>query len=136
MSRSASSNIHWVRRVNRTWIVHAGLDRQAESWLDYLEQQGDPRLAPSCDLSKKMSSRRDPSGDPKPWFYAGLFGFADHQEARRFLARHPVTQAAIPSMVGEEDIEAWLQRLGPQTKGLLAQLRQNLTDLTRQVRFD
>lgn len=38
----------WVKRVNRSWIVHNNLNDQAEAWVDYLIAHDDARLQPSC----------------------------------------------------------------------------------------
>ena len=80
-----------------------------------------------------MCTVRRKAEDPKPWFYSGLFSLATREEAARFLATHRVTQAAIPAMAGDPEVELWLDRVGPETRQLMERLRQALasTDCSR-----
>ena len=90
--------VEWVRRVNRTWIVHQGQAERAEGWLAYLEGLPDGRFEESGAAAHAMSHRRDHAEDPKPWFYAGLFSTATAAEAQRFPANHRLTPATVPAM--------------------------------------
>jgi hypothetical protein len=120
------SAIDWVRRINRSWIVHNNLNDQAEAWVDYLAEKNDPRLAASCGIARAMCDLRDPLDDPKPWFYAGLFHLATAEEARRFLDMHRVTKATVPSMADEESVRLWFDRISQETRDLLHRLRDAL----------
>ena len=118
--------VEWVRRVNRTWIVHQGLAERAEEWLAYLESLPDGRFEESCAAAHAMSQRRDHAEDPKPWFYAGLFSTATAAEAKRFLASHRLTPATVPAMWKDEAVVKWIFEIGPETRRLLARLRADL----------
>lgn len=69
---------------------------------------------------------RDPLSDPKPWFYTGLFCLASRDEARRFLASHRITMAAIPAMVDDEEVKLWMDRVSPETRQLMVRIRQGV----------
>lgn len=125
------SPIDWAKRVNRSWIVHSNLNDHAEAWLDHLAALRDGRLLESCQAARDMCALRDPGDDPKPWFYAGLFHLATVPEARQFLETHRVTKSAIPSMVDDESVRLWLDRVGPETRDLIARLRQALQSRKR-----
>lgn len=118
--------VEWVRRVNRTWIVHQGLAERAEEWLAHLEGLHDGRFEKSCAAAHAMSHRRDHSEDPKPWFYAGLFSTATAAEAKRFLVNHRLTPATVPAMWEDEAVVQWIFEIGPETRRLLARLRSDL----------
>lgn len=121
------SPVDWVRRVNRSWIVHNNLNDQADAWVNYLADLGDPRLESSCEVAREMCDLRDPMDDPKPWFYAGLFHLATAPEAKRFLDTHRVTKATVPTMVDDESVHLWIARISPETRELLERLRAALT---------
>ncbi len=125
------SAVDWVRRVNRSWIVHNNLNDQAEAWVIYLGNQADGRLEISCDLARRMCDVRDPLDDPKPWFYAGLFYLATAAEAKRFLDIHRVTKATVPAMTGDESVDLWVNRISPETRELLERLRDALALVSR-----
>lgn len=118
--------VEWVKRINRTWIVRHHLNRQAESWMDYLAELADGRLARCCEISRVMCDFRPPLHDPKPWFYAGLFHLATATEAQRFLEMHRITKATVPAMVDDESVQLWIDRISPETRALLDRLRQAL----------
>lgn len=120
------SPIDWAKRVNRSWIVRSDLNEHAEAWLDHLAALDDGRLLESCRAARDMGALRDRGEDPKPWFYSGLFHLASIPEAHQFLETHRVTKAAIPSMVDDESVRLWLDRVGPETRNLLARLREAL----------
>ena len=115
--------VAWVRRVNRSWIVHNNLNDQADAWVTYLADLGDARLDSSCEMARTMCDLRDPLDDPKPWFYAGLFHLATEAEAKRFLETHRVTKATVPTMVDDESVHLWIARISPETRELLERLR-------------
>ena len=119
----------WVKRVNNTWIVRGGLNQNAEGWLEHLARCDDGRMLPSCNAARAMCGMRDPLEDPKPWFYAGLFSLATAEEARRFLGVHRVTKACVPAMEEDEEVVLWLDRVGPEARQLVLQLRAGLARL-------
>jgi hypothetical protein len=95
----------WARKVNARWIVQAGLDRDAEDYMQHLEASDPSRLERSCQNARWLASLRKPAEDPKPWFYAGLFSLATPEEVQRFVGRHWLTCSAVsavplPSPVG------------------------------------
>jgi hypothetical protein len=99
-SRTVSSKMDylaWARRVNGRWIVHHGLGADAEAYLARLEHADPERLARSVQLAYQLVQVRDPSTDPKPWFYSGLFSLATSSERRKFLARHWLVQSVLSS---------------------------------------
>jgi hypothetical protein len=115
--------VEWAERVNRSWIVHSNLDDQAEAWMHYLRDLNDGRLELSCQIARTMCDLRDSLDDPKPWFYSGLFHLAMADEARRFLANHPVTKATVPAMAEDENVLRWREHISPATYELLERLR-------------
>lgn len=121
--------VDWARRINRSWIVHNNLNDQAEAWINYLAEAGDPRLEISCEAARTMCDRREPLDDPKPWFYAGLFHLATPEEALRFLDVHRVTKATVTSMADDESVRLWVNRISPETKMLLERLRAALMEI-------
>lgn len=124
--RDIKSPIEWARRVNRSWLVRSNLNDHAEAWLGHLEGLADGRLLKSCEIARAMCQLREPDGDPKPWFYGGLFQLATAAEARRFLETHRVTKALVPAMKDDPDVGLWLDRCGPETRELLGVLRRGL----------
>ena len=118
--------VDWVKRVNRSWIVHNNLNDQADAWVHYLADLGDGRLEPSCELARTMCDIRDPLDDPKPWFYAGLFHYATEEEAKRFLDTHRVTKATVPAMVDDDSVHLWINRVSGETRELLERMRSGL----------
>ena len=124
--RAIQHPVEWARRVNRAWIVHQHLDRRAEAWLDHLAETEDGRLAAACIAAREMCDRRGPDSDPKPWFYAGLFSQATASEAQRFLAPHPLTLATVPAMVSNAGVLEWMDRVHPDVRALVVQLRAGL----------
>lgn len=122
--------LDWVWRVNSSWLVNGKLDEHAAAWLNHLATLDDDRLILSCENARAMCGVRDRLADPKPWFYAGLFSLATAAEVRRFLAVHPVTKAAIPSMADDDEVILWLERVGPEVRDLIARLRQGIARIT------
>lgn len=118
--------VDWVKRINRSWIVHNNLNDQAEAWVNYLSDHKDARLHPSCEIARAMCDLREPLDDPKPWFYAGLFHLATAEEARCFLDTHRVTKATVPTMGNDESVLLWIARVSPETRELLERMRKAL----------
>lgn len=131
-NHSTSPPVDWARRVNRSWLVRGNINDHAAAWLDHLAALDDGRLPLSCENARAMCGIRDRLDDPKPWFYAGLFSLATAAEARRFLATHRITKAAIPSMADDVEVNLWMDRVGPETIEMLARLRQGLAQLPHQ----
>jgi len=118
--------VEWVRRVNRTWLVHGGLDQAAEQWLDHLQATDPSRLEAACAAARAMCGIRQPLADPKPWFYAGLFHLATAGEAARFISAHRITLATVPAMWRDPDVISWLGRMGQETRDLVHALRDGI----------
>ncbi len=127
--REIRSPVEWARRVNRSWLVRSNLNDHTEAWLGYLAGLEDGRLSESCAIARAMCDHRQHDDDPKPWFYSGIFQLATAAEAKRFLDTHRVTKATVPSMAGDPDVQLWLDRVGPETRELLARLREGLARL-------
>lgn len=81
-------HVAWVRRGNGRWIVHHGLGKNAQAYMEHLEKEDAERLAQSCRNAYLMVQQSAPMEDPKPWFYAGLFSLVKPEEARVYLANH------------------------------------------------
>lgn len=124
--REIKSPVEWARRVNRSWLVRSNLNDHADAWLSYLELLNDGRLLKSCEIARAMCQLRPSDGDPKPWFYVGLFQLATASEAKRFLETHRVTKALVPAMENDPDVLLWLERVGPETVELLQCLKKGL----------
>ena len=129
--REIRSPIDWATRVNRSWLVRSNLNDHTEAWLNYLSALDDGRLLKSCEFARAMCDHRQPNDDPKPWFYSGIFQLATAAEARRFLDTHRVTKATVPTMADDPEVHLWLDRVGPETRELLARLRQGLAEVWR-----
>ena len=121
--------VDWVKRVNHTWLVKSNLNQHADAWLDHLASLDDGRLQRSAENARAMCGIRDRLDDPKPWFYAGLFSLASPAEVKQFLATHRITKATVPSMVDDEEVNLWIDRVGPETQELLARIRRGIARL-------
>ncbi len=84
-----------VKRINRTWIVRAGLNDAAAAYLERLQSQKDPRLEPSCSIALTVLQSRHLIADPKTLFYPGLFSLAYPEEIVSFLTAHRVTRETV-----------------------------------------
>lgn len=89
--------VAWAQRVNSRWIVHRDLNRNAGLYLDHLARTDQARLVASCRNAHLMTGWCDPTDDPKPWFYSGLFSLITTEEARTFLADHWLTRMVTAS---------------------------------------
>lgn len=93
-------DIAWVRKVNARWIVREGFREAAAAYLEALERDDPERLGRSCARARRTLDLRDPSDDPKPWFYAGLFSLATPEEAALYLRDRDFTLACLPALDG------------------------------------
>ncbi len=118
--------IEWASRINRRWIVHHGLGQRADDWLAYLQKNDTKRLKKSCEIARGMIRRWAQIGDPKPWFYSGLFSTATAEEAKFFLAGHRLTTATVPAMAEDAEVQSWSDSLCSETRELLHRLRDAL----------
>ena len=125
--------VEWAARINRRWIVHHGLGQRAEEWMVHLEETDAKRLKKSCEIARGMIRQWPQVGDPKPWFYSGLFSTATKDEALTFLAGHRLTTATVPAMAEEETVKIWADSLCSETRDLLLRLRTSL-DSAREFR--
>lgn len=121
-------SVEWATRINQRWIVHRGLGKRAEDWLEHLAETDPARLRKSCEMARRMIRRWDEGGDPKPWFYAGLFSTATEAEAEKFLAGHRLTTATVPTMAEDAGVRDWEASLCKETCDLLQHLRSCLRD--------
>lgn len=124
-------HIEWARRVNGRWIVHRGLDQSLTAYLDHLETADPERLARSCRLAHRLVHSVEPTEDPKPWFYGGLFSLATEAEARKFLAGHPLMAAIVPCLQSDEHLPAVLKAAGQRTHDKIRRLRETLDRLAK-----
>ena len=129
---SKDASVDWAERVNSRWIVHFGLGERAEEWMAYLAVHDPQRLLATCQAARAMVALCSKEGDPKPWFYAGLFSEATVDEARRFLTGHRFTSATVPLLEDNPDVRDWVDDLGVETHDLLDKLRRSLRDLRRE----
>lgn len=90
-------DIDWVRHVNGRWIVRESLRQDAAAWIDHLFATDPARLREVSRRARLLTASQS-GEDPKPWFYAGLFSLATHEEASRFLKGHDFTIACIPRL--------------------------------------
>lgn len=120
--------VEWATRINQRWIVHRGLGKRAEDWINHLAETDPLRLRTSCDAARQMIRCWNEGGDPKPWFYAGLFSTATGAEAEQFLAGHRLTTATVPAMAQDPGVRDWEASLCPETCELLQRLRSGLRE--------
>lgn len=126
--------VEWADRVNRRWIVHHGLGERAGEWMNYLSETDPDRLKISCENARSMIRLWDETGDPKPWFYSGLFHNATESEARRFLAGHRLTTATVLSMADDEDVRRWEAALCTETRALVVKLKTCLRSIRKSAK--
>jgi hypothetical protein len=121
--REGDEAVAWVRGVNARWLVHHGLREDAAAYLDHLAAVDPGRLRRSCSMARSMVQRSGSANDPKPWFYAGLFGLATAEEGRRYLAGHEFTRAAIPELAEALGSDFTPVRVGEATWALIERIR-------------
>jgi hypothetical protein len=90
-----------ARRINERWIVHGDLRDNARDYLRHLERTDPARLERSCAIALRLVHGRRRQEDPKPLFYAGMFGLATAEEAAEYLAGHQLTLAVWRAVRGE-----------------------------------
>src|SRR5687768_2219458 len=61
---ASSDACGWARKLNSSWIVQAGLDRDAEDYMRHLETSDPPRLERSCQNARLLVDQRPHSEDP------------------------------------------------------------------------
>jgi hypothetical protein len=110
--------IEWAQRINKRWIVHYGLGQRAEEWMAYLAETDPKRLKKSCEIARAMVRHWSQLGDPKPWFYVGLFSTSTYDEAKRFLAGHRLTSSGVPALANDPDVKSWVASLCSETREL------------------
>jgi len=121
--------VEWAGRINRRWIVHQGLGQRADDWMAHLAKTDAKRLRKSCNAARAMIRRWAEVGDPKPWFYSGLFSTATEEEAKYYLGGHRLTTATVPSMEEDADVKNWVESLCTETRDLLHRLRAALRSI-------
>lgn len=95
------THVDWARRINSRWIVRQDLRAHAAAYLFHLEANDPGRLPQSCHLAYEMLKQRPSLQDPKPWFYAGLFGLATPLEVAKYASDHSLLAAVLsPSRTG------------------------------------
>ncbi len=125
--------IPWVRRVNDRWLVHQGLNTSAGLYMDYLAEHDPARLETSCHTAWKMAGTGEPSEDPKPLFYGGLFSLCRPEEEARFLASHLFTLLTNPHRPLEA-FEALVTQhaVTPAAREKALQLRQRIAQVAKE----
>lgn len=121
--------IAWVQRINNRWIVHEGLNHQANAYMDYLAAIDPLRLEASCRIAHIMTHQKIGHDDPKPRFYGGLFSLATPEEAQRFLAAHWFISHIIPA--GSQDPTDALN-IAPTTLRQIAKLKAEVEKVVSQ----
>lgn len=102
-----------ARRINRTWIVHGGLDRDADRYIQHLEITRPDILEQVC--ARALAAARAASAedrDPKPDFYSALFSRATPDERQEFLRDHLWTRHLSEALATIERL-ASSKRLSP-----------------------
>lgn len=102
-----ASPVEQARRINRTWIVHGGLDRDADRYLQRLEETRPDILEDVC--ARAVAAARAASAenrDPKPDFYTALFSRATPAEREEFLQGHLWTRHLTEALEAVERLAA------------------------------
>lgn len=131
--RDTSDPIPWARKINARWEVHCGLREAAAAWMDYLTENDAPRLLQCTSMAAELSRGPGYGGDPKPWFYGGLFSGATADEARRFVSPHPLTHAVIPATAASPEAEAWFAEQSEKVRELVTRVRNEITARREQI---
>lgn len=92
---TAQECIDWAVDVNARWICHGYLPETAARWMEHLRSTSPMRLAASARHAYDLVKAAGDEGDPKPWFYAGLFSLSTTEEQEVWLSSHPFTAAAV-----------------------------------------
>jgi hypothetical protein len=132
MALSSSSRreaVAWVRELNSQWIVHNGLERRAEAYIAHLAATAPARLDIACRRAARLVFSCEPSEDPKPWFYAGLFSVPTIEEAEQYLADHWFTAQCVPAVADHSKRWKSPDEIGPQTEAKIARVRNAVAEL-------
>ena len=133
MIKNASiDHIAWARKLNGRWIVHNKLNDTAAAYMDYVAEADHGRLARSCRLAHLLVHALEPTEDPKPWFYGGLFSLATRSEASTFLAPHPLLASVVPALQ-KQDRTATLGSVDEVTRRKILRLRDALRRITKET---
>lgn len=124
-------HIAWARKVNGRWIVHNQLNRTASAYMKHLEETDHERLLRSCRIAHRLVHALEPTEDPKPWFYGGLFSLATRPEATRFLAEHPLLASVVPALQSAEAVPLDVNSVNETTRHKIARLRAALEKTTK-----
>ena len=116
--------ISWVRRGNSRWIVHHGLGKNADAYLNHLAEKDEQRLARSCRNAYLMVQQSDPMEDPKPWFYTGLFSLVKPDEAKVYLADHWLLSMSVGVLTNPEPDTGLLDSVGDNTIEKIRRIRE------------
>lgn len=115
--------------MNSRWIVHHGLEVRADAFMAHLEAADPVRLTVACERAARLVHACQPTEDPKPWFYAGLFSVATVEEAAEYLAGHWFTAECVPSLAGRSKRCTAPEGIGPETEAKIARVRRALSEL-------
>lgn len=126
-------HVAWARKVNSRWITHNRLNQTASAYMDQLGETDPERLARSCRIAHLLVHALEPTEDPKPWFYGGLFSLATRPEATRFLAEHPLLACIAPALQTAEALPLDLESLDEATRLKIHRLRYTLDRITRKL---
>jgi len=124
-----SETVAWARKVNSGWIVHHGLGENAEAYLAHLASTDPTRLSTACERAARLVDAGEPTEDPKPRFYAGLFSVATLEEAAQYLAGHWFTAECVPSLAGRSNCSTPPEGIGSETAAKIARIRKAVSEL-------
>ncbi|RYD30635.1 MAG: hypothetical protein EOP86_19575 [Verrucomicrobiaceae bacterium] len=118
--------IDWAADINARWICHGHLPETAARWMEHLRSTAPMRLAASARHAYDLVKAAGDAGDPKPWFYAGLFSLSTAEEQEVWLSGHPFTAAAV----GGRGLTLQPGRVGEDTARLLTRIQSALGAMT------
>jgi hypothetical protein len=124
-------HVAWARKINGRWIVHNQLNRTASAYMKQLEETDPERLMRSCRIAHRLVHALEPTEDPKPWFYGGLFSLATRPEAARFLAEHPLLASVVPALQSAEALPPGVDSVSETTRHKMDRLRDALERITK-----
>jgi hypothetical protein len=133
-SQAASAvvdHVAWARRINGRWIVHHGLNRDAEAYLKLLERTAPERLRRSCLNARLLTPTARRWKTPSPGFYAGLFSLATEAEVRQFLADHWLVATAVAPAEAASVTAPALENVSDATLENVRHIREALTRLPK-----
>lgn len=121
--------VSWVKRGNSRWIVHRGLGKNAEAYMNHLEQCDPQRLERSCRNAYLLVQESDPMEDPKPWFYTGLFSLVKTEEAQEYLADHWLLTMSVGVMNCNTPTQAMFDAVSDNTLEKIRRIREAVDQL-------